>query len=43
MPTIICSYCQYVGNGDSYDDCIDDVLAHEENCSEKPEDDIENE
>ena len=32
MPTIICSYCEYVGQGDEYEDRIADVEAHEEFC-----------
>ena len=36
MPTIICSYCQYVGNAEGkyldYDAIIDDVEKHEETC-----------
>lgn len=32
MPTIICSYCEYVGQGDEYEDRISDVEAHEEHC-----------
>ena len=42
MPTIICSYCEYVGSGDDFDDRLADVLDHEEECQakqaqEKPE------
>ncbi len=36
MPTIICSYCEYVGSGKYYKDQIADVDKHEETCSEKP-------
>lgn len=40
MPTIICSYCQYVGQCPSeYRDLegeIADVDKHEKTCSEKP-------
>ena len=32
MPTIICSYCDYVGQGDEYEDRIQDVENHEEFC-----------
>ena len=32
MPTIICSYCDYVGQGDEYEDRIQDVERHEEYC-----------
>ena len=43
MPTIICSYCQYVGQGDDDDERIADVECHEENeCKEKPEEEDEN-
>jgi hypothetical protein len=38
MPTIICSYCQYVGQGTDYDDRIADVEQHEEICPEKAAD-----
>jgi hypothetical protein len=41
MPTIICSYCQYVGQGLDYMDQYFDVEQHEETCSEKPEDEEE--
>jgi hypothetical protein len=34
MVTIICSYCQYVGQGEDYNDKIKDVISHEEVCSE---------
>ena len=43
MPTIICSYCEYVGQQKpdaeylDYDEMIMDVLAHENNCPENPE------
>ena len=43
MPTIICSYCQYVGQDTSEDkylniDAIwEDVLKHEKICPEKRE------
>ena len=37
MATIICSYCQYVGQGDEYEDQIQDVEEHEMSCSERPE------
>jgi len=39
MPTIICSYCHYVGSGASYDERIEDVLNHEETCPERIVDD----
>lgn len=32
MPTIICSYCDYVGEGDEYEDRLRDVENHEEYC-----------
>ena len=32
MPTIICSFCEYVGQGDEYEDRIQDVETHEEYC-----------
>ncbi len=35
MPTIICSYCEYVGQGDDDEDRISDVEAHEEFCEAK--------
>ena len=35
MPTIICSYCQYVGQGEEYEDRLQDVEEHEETCSER--------
>ena len=38
MPTIICSYCEYVGQGDTFEEQIADVEQHEdEECREKPE------
>ena len=43
MPTIICSYCQYVGQDRSKReyldvDCMwDDVVEHEKTCPEKGE------
>lgn len=46
MPTIICSYCEYVGQGDDFDERLLDVQRHEEDdCREKPEEneDEENE
>jgi len=30
MPAILCSWCQYVGQGDDFDDKIADVEEHEE-------------
>lgn len=38
MPTIICSYCEYVGQGDEYEDRIADVEAHEETCETRTAD-----
>lgn len=38
MPTIICSYCEYVGQGDEYEDRIADVEAHEETCDARTAD-----
>ena len=35
MPTIICSWCEYVGQGDDFADRIQDVLNHEKTCPEK--------
>jgi len=32
MPTIICSWCQYVGQGVDPDSQLDDVIKHEETC-----------
>lgn len=32
MVCIICSYCEYVGQGPSYDSRIIDVERHEETC-----------
>ena len=32
MPTIICSYCEYVGQGEGFGERIQDVLEHEEIC-----------
>lgn len=38
MPTIICSYCEYVGQGNDFDEQIADVQRHEdEECRAKPE------
>ncbi len=39
MPTIICTYCQYVGSGESYNDRINDVMIHEQTCSENTDTD----
>lgn len=38
MPTIICSYCEYVGQGDDYEERIADVEAHEEYCETRTAD-----
>ena len=39
MPTIICNWCEYVGQGDNYEEKITDVECHEdEECFERPED-----
>lgn len=35
MPTIICSWCQYVGQGETLEDRINDVEKHEEHCKER--------
>ncbi len=35
MPMIICSYCMYIGQGDDYEDKIQDVECHEESCEER--------
>ncbi len=35
MPTIICSFCQYVGQGEEFEDRIQDVESHEEFCPER--------
>lgn len=35
MPTIICNWCQYVGQGSDDDERIADVEAHEEFCDER--------
>ncbi len=37
MPTIICSYCQYVGSGNSIAARYENVELHELNCPENPE------
>jgi len=37
MPTVICDYCSYVGQGADYEDMIVDVENHEEECKERPE------
>lgn len=37
MPTIICSYCQYVGSGAEDSDRIADVEEHEKTCPENPD------
>ena len=42
MPTIICSYCEYVGQGDTYEEQILDVENHEIKCRAKPEEENEN-
>lgn len=40
MPTIIiCNWCQYVGQGNNYEEQIEDVERHEDKeCSERPKD-----
>ena len=40
MPTIICSYCEYVGQGEDYADQIADVEVHEETCPERAADEM---
>lgn len=35
MPTIICSFCEYVGQGEDELDQFADALAHEEYCPER--------
>lgn len=35
MPTIICSYCDYVGQGDEFEDRMTNVEDHEEYCPER--------
>ena len=35
MPTVICSYCQYVGSGNNYEERIVDVVKHEKCCPER--------
>ncbi len=37
MPTIICDFCQYVGNGTQYNERIGDVEDHEKTCKENPD------
>jgi len=32
MPVVICCACDYVGQGDTYDDRINDVIKHEKKC-----------
>jgi hypothetical protein len=39
MPTIICSYCEYVGQGFDFEERILDVENHEIECRAKPEED----
>lgn len=41
MPTIICSYCEYVGQGELYEDRIADVEEHEVTCPERPKEENE--
>lgn len=36
MPTIICSWCDYIGQGEDYDARIADVEVHEETCLQRP-------
>ena len=35
MPVIMCEWCEYLGQGDTYEDRIADVEKHEETCPEK--------
>lgn len=37
ISVVICSYCNYIGSGNDAEDMWEDVLTHEETCSEKPE------
>lgn len=37
MPTIICSYCQYVGSGETHLKRLVDVEEHERTCGENTE------
>lgn len=37
MPTIICSYCQYVGSGSTHIAILADVEEHEATCKENPD------
>lgn len=32
MPTIICDYCDYVGQGGSFEERIENVINHEKSC-----------
>ena len=41
MPTIICSYCEYVGQGDNFEEQILDVQNHETECRARPEEENE--
>jgi len=31
----MCSYCEYLGQGEDYDDRIADVVEHEKTCEER--------
>jgi len=35
MPIIICSYCEYVGQGATYSQQFEDVESHEQFCPQR--------
>jgi len=44
MPIVMCNYCEYVGQGETFDEQLSDVENHETECREKPEpEEVENE
>ena len=42
MPTVICNYCQYVGQGVLATDRWIDAERHEKTCEENPDSEKEN-
>lgn len=35
MPLIVCSYCEYCGEGDTLEDMYKDIEEHEKDCKVK--------
>lgn len=39
MPVVMCNYCEYLGQGDTFEEELADVEEHEKTCPEKDEED----